>query len=146
MADNNPPRSEEKGDGGDQPAAKESDVVTAINTFEAKYESTQQHKSEHERKVFLWTRRAAIGVFFYTALTVVIAGASVWQGWIARHAERITSRAYVTSIAFQLIHYGEKTPSGHIQWELSPIIENSGNTSTRFLKLKAGIGPGPGPA
>ena len=90
-----------------------------------------------DQKKTNWTEIFA----FVAALGGIFAAiAGGYQGMIARDTERITTRAYVTSTAFQLIHYGQKA-NGHIQWELSPIIENSGNTSTRFLKLKAGIGP-----
>ena len=87
------------------------------------------------------------GIGLYTILTGIIAGFAWYQSWIAKESEVAANRAYISSAAFQMINYGGKAPTrtNHIAWYLAPIIENTGNTSTRFLKLKSvidGIGRG----
>lgn len=144
MTDNNPPGLKENGNRGDQSAAKEHDIAAAINSLEAKYEAAEQHQSDHEHKVFLWTRGAALGVFFYTALTVVIAGASVWQGWVARDTEIIANRAIVFSNSIKFFTYDPpvaddgKRGTGPRNWSVSARIENVGGTPTRNARVAIG--------
>lgn len=78
----------------------------------------------------------------YIVLTILLAGGAAvsayfaYQAYVAStlavvearrqsNAAYIANRAYISSTAFQLIDYGKKI-DGHLQWSLSPIIENTG--------------------
>jgi hypothetical protein len=100
----------------------------------------QRGKSQKEnRRCYLTTVLALVA-----AIAGVIAGiAGGYQAYFARDTEHISNRAYVTATAFQLINYGQKV-NGHTQWTLRPIIENTGNTSTRFLEMKETVSGGVG--
>jgi hypothetical protein len=91
MADNNPTHNNDGGSGGNDPAAKNHDIVAAINSLQSKSETTP----EHNRQILLWTKRTAIGVVVYTGLTVFIAGAAFWSAWDAQRAVSLTAKNFI---------------------------------------------------
>jgi len=74
---------------------------------------------------------AAVGGIF----AAIFAG---WQAVIADRSMRISNRAYASSTNFRFIHYGEKR-DGKIQWIISPLIENTGNTGTHRMMINSSI-------
>src|SRR5262245_42522169 len=75
-------------------------------------------------------------------LTLAAAGgaitAAVFTGWQATTADqglRDSNRAYVHSTNFRFVHYGAKNESGHTQWSIAPLIENTGTTGTRGMLM-----------
>src|SRR5262249_5133533 len=68
--------------------------------------------------------------------------AAVFTGWQATTADqglRDSNRAYVHSTNFRFVHYGAKIESGRMQWSVSPLIDNTGNTSTREMLMTGSI-------
>ena len=75
-------------------------------------------------------------------LTLAAAGAAIFTGWQATTADqglRASNRAYVHSTSFRFVHYGAKNESGRIQWSISPLIDNTGNTGTRGMLVNSTI-------
>jgi len=138
MTDNNPSGPKENSAGGDQPTAKEHNITAAINAFEAKYEAAQADNSKNDSDVLLWTKRAAKGVFVYTALTVVIACASIYGTILTRKSLSDVQRAFitVTQLEIQPRIIGNQL----LGWTINPIVENSGTTAPRNLFYVFGFG------
>jgi hypothetical protein len=140
MAANNPGSPEENGKSGDQPAAKNHGIPAAINALEAKYEPAQKQQPEHDSGVFLWTRRATMGVFIYTALTFIIAGASIWQGWVARDTEKRQIRAYAFPTPIGINNFSvDSSPTGGVN------VRTMGQTPAYKVRGQVGIKPMPYP-
>jgi hypothetical protein len=81
-------------------------------------------------------------------LTLAAAGgaitAAVFTGWQAVTADqgmRASNRAYVHSTSFRFVHYGAKNENGRVQWSVSPLIDNTGNTGTREMLMTSIISP-----
>jgi hypothetical protein len=130
MAEGNP----EGPDGdGDKPASKNQDIIAAINSIETKYGSSQKERTEHDRQVLLWTKRAAKGVFIYTGLTVVIAIASVFATMISRDALISVQRAFVVPAGLKWDPIGDAQIK-KVKWNIYATWQNSGNTPTRNLR------------
>jgi hypothetical protein len=77
-------------------------------------------------------------------LTLAAAGgaitAAVFTGWQAVTADqgmRASNRAYVHSTTFRFVHYGAKNENGRMQWTVSPLIDNTGNTGTRGMLMSS---------
>jgi len=80
-------------------------------------------------------------------LTLAAAGgaiaAAVFTGWQATTADqgmRASNRAYVHSTSFRFVHYGAKNENGRVQWSVSPLIDNTGNTGTREMLMTSIVG------
>lgn len=80
-------------------------------------------------------------------LTLAAAGgaitAAVFTGWQATTADqgmRASNRAYVHSTNFRFVHYGAKNENGRMQWSVSPVIDNTGNTGTREMLMTSIVG------
>src|ERR1700716_510190 len=59
-----------------------------------------------------------------------------YQQWgVADQSLRVANRAYVSSTGLSFIHYGFKDPDGHTRWIVSTLFENTGNTSTRNMRV-----------
>jgi hypothetical protein len=132
----------------DPPAQKE-DRTTSPSAGTA-YSSREIHSPEATRQRGEPQYKNKSPFVTAAAFVAAIAGflaalAGGYQALISRDTERITTRAYITSTSFQLITYGDKS-GGHLRWSLSPIIENSGNTSTRSFKIKDAVSGGLGRA
>lgn len=88
------------------------------------------------------------GIFIFVVVTALCTGAAAWhtrnQWIVADETMRVANRAYVSSTDFQLVNYGGKV-GNDVTWNLSAIIENTGNTGTKFLRLNEGLSAGPGP-
>jgi hypothetical protein len=93
MTEDNPTGSD--GRGGKNPSAEQLNIAAAINSFEAKYETAQKGRPEHDRQALLWTKRTAKGVFIYTALTVGITAAAIWSSWNAQRAVDLSARNFI---------------------------------------------------
>jgi hypothetical protein len=128
-----PPDQEQRGSPG--PRSESAASGSNVHTPEA---DGKGGKAYNEDKHWL---DYATGVFaFIAAIGGGIAAIAGWyQASVAKDAEKISSRAYITSTSFQMINYGKKDNNGHLTWQLSPAIENTGNTSTRFMEIKAPI-------
>ena len=90
MADD--PKSENGG--GDKLPAEHHEVAEAIETLRENYERTQQTRADHDAKTLFWARIAGIGVSIYTALTLIIVGASIYsaqQAKISADAARLSA-------------------------------------------------------
>jgi hypothetical protein len=79
-------------------------------------------------------------------LTLAAAGgaitAAVFTGWQATTADeglRASNRAYVHSTNFRFVHYGAKNENGRMQWSVSPLIDNTGNTGTRGMLMTSTV-------
>jgi hypothetical protein len=72
----------------------------------------------------------------------VAAGFTGYQACIARDTEHRQLQAFITANKIQVITYGAKL-QGQPEWVISAIIENTGNTPTRNLKLSSTTGIGP---
>lgn len=79
-------------------------------------------------------------------LTLAAAGgaitAAVFTGWQATTADeglRASNRAYVHSTSFRFVHYGAKNENGRMQWSVSPLIDNTGNTGTRGMLMTSTV-------
>src|ERR1700730_16269933 len=56
--------------GAGKPSAPHDGIIVAIDSLTEQYKASQQERTEHDNKVFLWTKRATIGVGIYTLLTL----------------------------------------------------------------------------
>jgi len=95
MADDNPQGPKDDSDAGKKPATEKHEIAAAINSLEAKYESAQQHRPEHDDQVLSWTRRTAKGVFVYTALTFGITIAAICSAFYSRQSLRLTREIFI---------------------------------------------------
>jgi hypothetical protein len=125
--------------GGDDPSSKHQ-IAIAIDAFKTAYKAAHDDDDKHEEKVFIWTRRAAVGVFIYTVLTFLILVAGIWQIRIAEDTERRSLRAYVFVQKFQIVALNT---NGHTSWGLGPIWENAGNSPATDLKASWDCKDGP---
>ena len=81
--------------GGDESSSEKKNIVGAIDSFKSEYGAQGNNQNNHTYNTFIWTRRAAFGVFIYTALTFGVVVISLCQLHTSRDTERRDLRAYV---------------------------------------------------
>jgi hypothetical protein len=82
-----------------------------------------------DKKKANWTEVFA----FVAAIGGLLAAGFAWyQGWVARDTEIISTRAFIISNSVQYITYQDPSESFR-KWDITPIIENTGNTQTVAL-------------
>ncbi len=140
MTDNNPTGSDGNSGGDDKPPTKYHGIAAAINSLEAAYESTHKHRHENDEHALLWAKRAAKGVFIYTALTVAIVGAGIWSSWNAQRAVDLSAhnvvveqRPYLWLAATNEGPAIHNSPDGKVQITWSWFYTNYGKTPARHL-------------
>src|SRR5580658_1479185 len=90
-----------KGDNAHQTAGV-ADLIQEFRSFLTKYDAALDENRNHNHGVFTWTRRAAIGVFLYTALTLGIVVIALCQFHISRDTEQRQLRAYISLYTAEL--------------------------------------------
>jgi hypothetical protein len=129
--DTGQPSNQKQGGSGDE-NLRAAPLGSEIHTPESKRENGNANQRDKHILDYLTAIFA-----FIAAIGGVVAGiAGGYQGLIARDSEIVSNRAFVSSTDFQLINYGDKA-SGHTQWIIAPMIENTGATATRFLKINS---------
>lgn len=83
----------------------------------------------------------ATGLFaFLAAVGGLVAGiAGGYQGWVSRDAEIIANRAVLVSNSWSAVTYNDIS-SKQREWQLTPVIENTGNTPTENLRYISSMG------
>lgn len=95
MADDNPNGSGGDGGGSDKPAAEQSQIASAIQSFERRFQSARENPTGYERESHRWAIRTGKGVIVYTLVTVGIAAAAIWSSWNAQRAVDLTAKNFV---------------------------------------------------
>ena len=72
-------------------------LIQEFRSFVAEYKAAHDKNQDHSEIIHAWTRRAAIGVFIYTALTLGISVIALCQLSTSRDSEQRRLRAYVMS-------------------------------------------------
>jgi hypothetical protein len=93
-------------------------------------------KKEHTSRLEYITTSLAL-------LAVIASGAAAgfagWQAWIAKDSEVVGNRAFVISNSAKFLSYEEPYKLDR-KWEITPIIDNVGNTPTVYLRYSHGTG------
>jgi hypothetical protein len=129
MAQDNPNGAKHDG-GGEGQAAKDHEIAAAINTLGKRYETAQGNRYDHDRRAFLWTRRAAIGVGIYTLLTAAITVAAIYSAIQADH-QVIEAKRQVDAAEQTL-----KITRENFETDERPIIWLKSNQTPRLVEGK----------
>jgi hypothetical protein len=83
----------------------------------------------------------ATGMFAFVAAFggAIAGGAAAYQGWVARHSEIVSNRAFIVANSVRFITYIDPSTDPR-WWQIAPVIENTGNTPTKNLRFVAGMG------
>jgi hypothetical protein len=131
-------KSEDKQRNGDteRPDAQQAISIAVLTqefrSFVAEYKAAHDENRDHNESVHTWTRRAAFGVFIYTALTLGIVVIALCQLQTSRDAEQRQLRAYIGAFPEEII---QPTVDA---WALQIIAHNYGQTPARFIQINGG--------
>lgn len=114
--------------GGHDAAAKEHEIALSINSFKAQYVSQSDKQGDYAERTFIWTRRAAVGVFVYTALTFGLAIIGLCQLWTSRDTMINQQRAWIDAPKITYEKVGDQ-----IQFKYA--FKNFGHSPTRGLHI-----------
>jgi hypothetical protein len=143
MAEDNPEGTEGGGNNGHQPATEQHPVATAIESLERQFDSARNNPTQDESQAHFWTIWTGRGVLIYTVFTAVIMIASICSAIFAQRSAQAahesyisTQRAFITVNELSIVpEYSVNDPTNFMGWTFAPVIENSGSTPTKFLKL-----------
>jgi hypothetical protein len=83
-----------------------------------------------------WIDKATALFAFVAMIATGFAAFFTGQQWqVADHSMRVANRAYVNSTELSFVNYGFKDPDGHKRWIVSPLLVNSGQTSTHSMYI-----------
>jgi hypothetical protein len=112
-------------------------VIRTIKRQLHRYQRHRKRRTDHqinERMMARWTRRLG---YFTLALTI-IGGITGWILWRTDQTSRDINRAFLSSYEVKISKITDE--GGEPSWELSPLLENAGNTSaidvrTRLIRV-----------